>query len=142
MMRAVAILALTTMAAPAAAQPGWTGTYRYYVDQGRDGAGAGNAIGVDYKLVLGGRAGCRLTALGFQTSEDIRCTATPVRGGVRIAFKSYSDGKVANEYGVILYRSGTVLFTLTRGKQGIVTTWGALRPEGVRRASGRYFEKG
>lgn len=140
-MRALAILALTTMAAPAAAQPGWNGTYRYSVDQGRDGAGAGNAIGVDYKLMLGGRAGCRLTAQGFQTNEDIRCTATPVRGGVRIAFERFADGKVANAYGVIRYRPGAALFTLTRGRRSLVTTWGTLRPEGVKRA-GHYFEKG
>lgn len=139
---AIASMAMASVAAPAAAQPGWTGSYNYYVDEGRDGAGAGNAIGVDYRLTLGGRAGCRLTAQGFQTNQDIRCTATPVRGGVRIAFKSFADGRIENEYGTILYRPGAPLFTLTRGRTGIITTWGTLRPEGVRRASGRYFEKG
>lgn len=145
-MRRLAITAITAMAmmaaAPAMAQPGWNGTYVFEADLGRDGAGAGNAIGVEHRLTLGGRGGCRLTAEGFQSNEDIRCTATPTANGVRIAFKGYADGGTTNQYGVAQYKPGATLFTLTRGKRGIVTTWGAYEPDGIKGKSGVYFRKG
>ncbi|WP_294261285.1 DUF5991 domain-containing protein [uncultured Sphingomonas sp.] len=140
-MRKVTITAMAMMtAAPAMAQPGWNGTYVFESDLGRDAVGQGYAIGVEHRLTLG-RGGCRLTAEGFQSNEDIRCTATPTANGLRIAFKGYADGGTTNQYGVAQYKPGATLFTLTRGKRGVVTTWGAYEPDGIKGKSGVYFRK-
>ncbi|WP_315764372.1 DUF5991 domain-containing protein [Sphingomonas sp. Y38-1Y] len=143
-MRGLAIAALAIMgaAAPLAAQPGWTGTYVFDADLGRDALGKGISIGVEHRLVLGGRGGCRLTAQGYQSNEDIRCTAVPTRGGMRITFKSYADGSIKNQYGVTRYQPGATLFTLTRGPRGVVTSWGAYEPDGIKGKTGTYFRKG
>ncbi len=142
-MRRLAMAAMAMMAAaPVTAQPGWTGRYVFDADLGRDGLGKGITIGVTHTLVLGGKAGCVLVAEGYQTDTYIRCTATPAGTGVRIAFKSHRDGSLVNDYGVAQYKPGATLFTLTRGKRGVVTTWGAYEPDGIKGKSGVYFRKG
>jgi hypothetical protein len=141
-MRWTMALGLAIAAAwPLSAQPGWSGTYVFDADLGRDAVGRGNAIGVEHRLIIGGRDGCRLMATGFQSDEDIRCTARAGRDGLRVAFKSHGDGSVRNRYGVAQYRPGAVLFTLSRAGRGIVTTWGSYRPDGAVKPSGAYFRR-
>ena len=136
---AVSAIGLTSIAA--SAQGNWTGTYHYNEALGRDGAGAGNAIFVDHTLTL--KPGvCLLEASGYQTDEHIRCKATQSGPGqMQIAFVSFADGKIANQYGVKQYRVGERLLTLSNRGARMITTWQGykLNDEGAK--PGVYFKR-
>jgi hypothetical protein len=79
---------------------------------------------------------------GFQTNESLVCDVSGTHEQIAVSFRTYQNGRTQNEYGVAVYQPGQVLFTLRRAADGaLVTTWGALRPDGVREISGRFFER-
>lgn len=138
-MRAYLIVAAAiTAALPAtAAAPGWAGRYSFENGLGRNAGGY--YMTVAHRLTIGAR-GCRLDAEGYQTDDHILCRAVPAGNTLSVNFVSYADGKVANQYGTILYRPGQTLFTLNRTPRGIVTRWGAYQPDATRGA-GKYFRR-
>lgn len=110
--------ATVPVAAPARA--GWDGTYRYAFDGGRNAGG--DAIVVTYTLVLT-PATCRFSAAGYQTDEDMVCTATRTPERVDVAFKSYADGSTNDAYGNPVYSVGDSLFALERNGAQVFTRW-------------------
>ena len=134
---AAGLVAIAGATAVQARPPAWQGRYVYVEPLGRDGAGAGNAIAVRHQLTLGRNGACRLDATGYQTDTHILCTATPVKGGVQVRFRSYVGGGTRNQYGVQVYRPGAPLLTLTQAGGGIVTRFQGYRIETG--GTGRFF---
>ncbi|MGA0608183.1 DUF5991 domain-containing protein [Phenylobacterium sp. VNQ135] len=134
-------VAVFGLAATAQAAPAWTGTYAFHEALGRDAVGTGITISVDHKLTVGPNS-CRLTAEGYQTNTQIRCTAVPNGDRLVVNFVSFGDGSVANQYGVKLYQPGQPLFTLSRKGATLVTTWQGYKPnmDGNMKPGG-YFKK-
>lgn len=138
-MRLLLATALIAIVVPAtAAAPGWTGRYSFENGLGRNAGGT--YMSIEHNLVIGPRS-CRLTASGYQTDTDIICRANGAGGTLTVNFVSNGDGRIANQYGVIQYRPGQTLFTLTRSPRGLVTRWGAYKPDATRGA-GNYFRRG
>jgi hypothetical protein len=132
----------------AAAQTGaadlnaWSGEYQYANTPGRT-AGGTPAI-VSYQLAITAAASAKgeLRVQGFQTDESLVCDVTGTPDEIAISFRTYQNGRTQNEFGVAVYQPGQVLFTLRRAADGaLVTTWGALRPDGTQEVSGRFFER-
>ena len=109
-----------TVPAAAPSQAGWDGTYRYAFDGGRNAGG--DATIVTYTLVLTPTT-CRFSAEGYQTDEDILCTATRTPERVDVAFKSYADGSTNDAYGNAVYSVGDSLFALERNGAQVFTRW-------------------
>lgn len=106
---------------PAAPEPrGWNGIYRYSFDGGTTAGGSG--IVVSYTLVLTPTT-CRFTARGFQTDEDIVCTARRAPTSVAVTFRHYGDGGTTDRYGNAVYSVGDRLFTLERRGARVLTRW-------------------
>lgn len=130
-------------AAPASAAPlsEWYGKFVWEEPLGRiggDGAD-GVAIFVNHTLTLGpsaGSTGCRLDAEGYQTDRHWKCTATPEMGSVIIKlfkFRPTDPGRGP---------SGTRLFRITRGENGLVTRLEAYGPTSdMSPRSGRLFSR-
>jgi len=118
----------TPSVAGAAPLATWYGTYVWEESLGRIGGSTpaeGAAAFVTRTLSLGpsaGATGCTLNAEGFQTYEQMKCTATPE--GESVIIKFYKFG--ANAPG--RYRLGAPLFTMTRSGGGIVTRLQQMRP--------------
>lgn len=128
-------------AAPVAAQSnaanGWYGTYEYTESIPRRG---GVTATIGYRVTLSD-TGCRIDAEGLQTDTHIRCTARMNGKSLQIAFQSYADGKMTNQYGVARYKRGTPLLTLTRTPRGLMTNWQSYTMSDGKRHSGKYFMK-
>lgn len=141
--RAVLVLVLS-IGGIACAGPGagndWPGVYVYYSDQGR--TAGGSAIGTRYTLAIGDdRGDCSLKVQGFQVDEVILCSLEYEASQADIQFVSYEDGSVKNPYGVQLYESGEVLFSLEKSDPQPVTIWRSLTPDEESVEKGTYFEK-
>jgi hypothetical protein len=115
----MAVLVGLAPAWPAGAESVPLGHYRYEWDGGRTAGGTG--IVITYDLTIGPRS-CQLTALGFQTHEEIRCEVANANGATTVRFVSYSDGKVVNRYGVAVYKPGQELLRLRAGSAGVLLT--------------------
>ncbi len=113
---AVAAPAPVAQASPA----GWDGAYHYAFDGGRNAGG--DATVVTYTLMLTPTT-CRFSAEGYQTDEDITCTATRTSDRVDVAFKSYADGSTNDAYGNAVYSVGDSLFALERNGAQVFTRW-------------------
>lgn len=138
------LLALGTgvvVAPPAAAQSaaanGWYGTYEYTETIPRL---SGMTATIDYRVTLSD-AGCRLDAEGLQTDTHMRCTARMKGKSLQIAFQSYADGGMTNQYGIARYKRGTPLLTFTRTPRGLVTNWQSYTMSDGKRHNGKYFMK-
>lgn len=107
-------------AAPATAPAAWDGTYTYAFDGGQNAGGS--ATVVTYTLALTPTS-CRFSADGYQTDEDIMCTATRTPNSVNVAFKSYADGGTTDRYGNAVYSVGDPLFALERNGAKVFTRW-------------------
>jgi len=83
---------------------------------------------------------CRLTIEGYQTDEHIICSALTDMIRIDIRFKSYSDGKTVNAYGVSEYPVGSSLFTLLRSGGRVITELHSMRPSDKLPIVGNYFE--
>jgi hypothetical protein len=122
-------LALATLAGGAVAQTtGWNGTYAFNESLGRDAVGTGISIFVDHRLTVGPK-GCRFTANGYQTNTTIRCAAKASGDRLDVAFVSFGDGSVKNQFGVQLYKPGQTMFSLSREGGRLITTWKAYTPQ-------------
>lgn len=140
MIKAAAILASAAMApalapalavaapAHAASTPGWDGTYVWEDALGRIGGSnpaEGAAAFVTYTLTIGlgtGETGCWLSAEGYQTDEEIACTATTQGTSLIVKFDS-----AVNSARPARYAPGVALLTLTRGGGALTTQLQALK---------------
>ncbi|WP_366919977.1 DUF5991 domain-containing protein [Burkholderia cepacia] len=117
---------------------GWQGRYEY-----QDGFSDGiQPIITQITLVVRDGKECGLMWNGYQKNEEIVCSTRAERGSMEIRFVSFAGGEIENEFGVVQYRKGEVLFTLERTRdQRLLTTWGErFVPPGVKK-SGRYFSR-
>jgi hypothetical protein len=112
-------LALAPLAAVQAAGP-WDGTYVF--EQGLGKNPGGMALFITHTLKVDG-SDCRLDAEGVQTNEHIRCKATANGDKLEVAFVSFKDGSMQNQFGKKEYTANQPLFTLTRSGNSIATTW-------------------
>lgn len=128
---ALGLASLSLTAAPSAnAAPlsTWYGTFQWEESLGRIGGSTpaeGAAAFVTYTLSLGpnaGSTGCQLKGEGFQTYEQMQCTATPQ--GEAVIIKFYKFGATARGR----YAMGAPLFTINRTEGGLITRLQALQP--------------
>lgn len=131
-------------AVPAVAAPlsTWYGTFVWEEALGRVGGPAREdsvAIFVTHTLTLGaaaGSTGCLLRAEGYQTDEQIKCTATPEGESVIIKYYAFRPNPRYR------YPSGTPLFRIARTERGLVTRLQAYRPTSdASPATGRLFRR-
>jgi hypothetical protein len=118
-----AALSAGWLVSAAVAAPPWDGTYLYEQSIGAV-SGGGVKLLVNHKLVIG-PDDCRLDAEGYQTSEQIRCRATPDGDKLEVVFDRYDDveGKTVNRAGAPVYEPNQKLFTLARKGPAITTEW-------------------
>lgn len=98
----------------------WDGTYVY--EQGLGKNPGGIALFVTHTLTINGSE-CRLDAQGYQTDEHIRCRATANGDKLEVAFVSFKDGGMNNQFGRKIYTANQPLFTLAKQGNAIATTW-------------------
>jgi hypothetical protein len=80
-------------------------------------------------------------AEGYQTDADIHCKAT-VRGDkLDVAFVNFKDGSTLNRFGVREYAANQPLFTLTRNRDAIATTWQGYNRNAIDTAGPPTFRK-
>lgn len=114
-------LVLAPLAAASALAAGpWDGTYIFEQGLGRNPGGI--ALFITHTLKING-SDCRLDAEGVQTDEHIRCKATANGDKLEVAFVSFKDGSMQNQFGKKEYTVNQPLFTLTRNGNSIATTW-------------------
>ena len=129
------------------AQPDWQGDYAYTASYGA--TQGGSAITADYvvRLANGGNArSCEIEISGFQTYEEIACTAEPAGNSISLRFKSYKSGEVKNAHGVAVYRPGQVLLVFEQaqknGRSALLTHWsGIMGLDGKKPPTGETFRR-
>ncbi|WP_346839064.1 DUF5991 domain-containing protein [Microbulbifer sp. SAOS-129_SWC] len=139
--RALLCAWLLILAAACQSSADWHGVYGYTQTLGEDPGGA--AMLVEYRLELGADL-CRLTVSGYQVNDTILCTLAVDGGTAVVRFRSYSNGKTTNLYGIQVYQVGEPLFTLRRagtGEATLVTEWNSLQPDAVERKQGTFFAR-
>jgi hypothetical protein len=136
---------LVSMCAHAAAGF-WDG--RYVVEEGIGNTVGGSHMFVEYVVTLacGASPPCAIGMGGFQTDEELLCTAHEVGSKLILAFKSHSGGNPANTHGVSVYDAGSPLwaFEWLEGTQKRIlrTTWQTLGTmDGKPQPPGVYVEK-
>jgi len=137
-MLALALSAAPLVAAPAIAAGPWDGTYVYEQGLGRNPGGI--ALFVTHKLTVSG-GDCRIDAQGVQTDEHIRCKATANGDKLNIAFVSFKDGGMTNQFGKKDYTVDQPLFSLTRQGNAIATTWQGYKKNDADTAGPPTFRK-
>lgn len=119
----------------------WAGKYSYRDSFGQAGGGDPNYIEMD--LTLSKNGACRLERRGYQLDDAIICSIRN-RGlsQIDVRFLLFSTGIVKNTYGVVIFRPGDILFSLSLDATAslLTTHWGAIDPTGVT-AVGKYFLK-
>ena len=136
---AAAALAALIVAAPAVAAPAaWTGKYVYEEALGPNLSKTINLF-VTHELTLTG-SDCRIKAQGYQTDEEIVCTAAPKGDALELRFKSYGDGKTVNKYGTRIYAVGEPLLTLSKPGGKLTTAFQSYRVN-KKPAPGVFFKK-
>ncbi|HRH76781.1 MAG TPA: DUF5991 domain-containing protein [Cellvibrionaceae bacterium] len=124
-------LSACTLAAPL------SGNYKYESSAGA--TVAQESTSVTYTLTIAPDK-CSLVAVGFQADEKIRCKAVEEKNATAIKFVSYDDGAVLNAYGVEIYKKESTLFSLQEQDKKLITRWGSLTPDGVKKSSGVFFK--
>jgi hypothetical protein len=96
---------------------------------------------VKYRLTIAsaGRNSCRLAIDGYQSNDRIVCESVPSNDNLKVIFNGYDGGSVGNEFGVVEYKPGNLLFTLRRTKSGLQTVWGQLA-NNLNETVGEYFK--
>lgn len=133
---ALALLLIATTLPGQAADP-WRTHYHYASSAGR--TAGGSVILVEYDLRLEGGL-CRLFIHGFQSDQKINCTTTRQGRVMKVHFDRFADGRIENASGVREYEPGAVLFELHRSSSGVLTRFDAIKPEGVNKPEGKYFQ--
>lgn len=127
--RIVQIAALSLVVSGfAAAQSGWTGSYEFHENGGKNAGGSVILISHELNIIDSGDG---LTATiqsnGYQTSSDLVCTAKVEGGKLHIYFQNYGEDNMFEPY-----KQGDLLLTLERksekGKRVILTHWGKFTP--------------
>lgn len=118
------------------AETDWRGAYLYEHELG-EGAGGISSF-IEYNLTIADNK-CTLDIVGLQTDEQILCTTTPSKGAIAVSFKSYSDGATKNPLGITVYEVGSILFSLSKNNDSLITQWQSLVPDGLEKLSGEYF---
>ncbi|WHQ68588.1 DUF5991 domain-containing protein [Methylorubrum extorquens] len=120
----------------------WSGRYVYDSDGGR--TVGGSAITATYTLSIrpaNQPSNCELSVDGFQTNQHIICSLEGTKDHIRIAFKSFGDGRLVNAFSISEFQSGEPLFDLEWAKGRLLTRWigllGESRPK--ERRAGSYF---
>jgi hypothetical protein len=132
-------LVLAPLAAVSALAAGpWHGTYVYEQGQGQNPGGI--ALFVTHTLTING-SDCRIDAEGYQTDEHIRCKATANGDKLDVAFVSFKDGGMNNQFGKKIYTASQPLFTLTKQGNAIATTWQGYSKNDVDTAGPPTFRK-
>ncbi|MGH7813522.1 MAG: DUF5991 domain-containing protein [Candidatus Binataceae bacterium] len=133
------ILALLagTVTALGAAPILWQSRYLYEADYGKNAAGTGMVV--EYRLTVNGPEDTAiLTEEGYQTDETIYCNVTYTGENASFYFKSFGGGRIENQYGIIEYQPGQLLFVLERPEaqefKGLITHWKALNPDDRRKS--------
>jgi hypothetical protein len=117
----------------------WEGEYLYQDQLGK--SFGGSPIVIDMNLRIKADGSCSLVVNGYQISEKIICRAVSDSVGKQIAFVSYDNGKIENEYGVQQYQVDEVLFSLERSQDKVLTTWQSLKPDNIEKTKGSFFVK-
>jgi len=130
-------VALAPLVAAQAAGP-WDGTYVY--EQGLGKNPGGIALFVTHTLTING-SDCRIDAEGYQTNEHIRCKATANGDKLDVAFLSFKDGGMLDQFGNKTYTVNQPLFALTRKGNAIATTWQGYNKNDVDTAGPPTFRK-
>ena len=124
----VMVCLMLLLAAFAAAQKGWVGTYTFDEDGGRNAGGT--AIFIAHELTLMETDDgliAHLESNGYQTSKDLNCKARVNGNKLEILFDSYGENNIFESY-----NKGDLLFTLERriskGKPELITFWGKFTP--------------
>ena len=142
-------MAATACMAGSAENP-WQGEYRYFSSGGETVGGSQIMMSITVKIdKQGNKERCQLNADGYQTYDRILCTTAMSKNQLLLQFKSFEDGKTANEIGVERYKVGETLFSLERstakndkGKNNYIPHWGTYSPfEDGRKNVKDYFEK-
>ena len=128
----------------------WYGEYHYFVSGGETVGGSQITMNITLKLdKQGSEEKCQLNADGYQTYDRILCTTAMNKNQLILQFKSYEDGKTANEIGVERYKVSESLFSLEKStaknekeKNRYIPHWGAYSPFGEERKNAKdCFEK-
>ncbi len=119
-----------------AANVDWRGIYFYEHEVG-EGAGGISSF-IEYTLTITDDK-CLLGIVGLQTDEQIICSPKKSGDSVSIAFKSYANGSTTNPLGIAVYSPDGTLFSLSNNKDGYITKWQDLVPDGTTELSGKYF---
>ena len=138
-----ALLSLGLLVAPLALMPAqaagpWDGTYVW--EQGLGKNPGGIALFVTHTLKING-SDCRIDAQGVQSDEHIRCKATANGDKLDVAFASFADGGMNNQFGKKIYAPNQPLFTLTRQGNTIATTWQGYNRNNIDTAGPPTFRK-
>jgi hypothetical protein len=132
-------LVLVPLAAALALAAGpWDGTYVY--EQGLGKNPGGIALFVTRTLTINGSE-CRIDAEGVQTDEHIRCKAVANGDKPDVAFVSFKDGGMNNQFGKKIYTDNQPLFTLTKQGNAIAMTWQGYSKNDVDTAGPPTFRK-
>ena len=89
---------------------------------------------------------CEIEISGFQTHEEIVCTAEPAGNSISLRFKSYKSGEVKNAHGVAVYQLRQVLLVFERaqknGRTALLTRWSGITGlDGKKPATGETFKR-
>jgi hypothetical protein len=81
---------------------------------------------------------------GYQQNQTIYCDVDATGDQLAVKFRSYSNGKTVNQYGVSEYASASTLFILEKvhnhGKDVLRTIWKEMTPsDSARPPPGVYF---
>jgi hypothetical protein len=117
----------------------WEGEYLCQDQLGK--SFGGSPIVIDMNLRIKADGSCSLVVNGYQISEKIICRAVSDSVGKQIAFVSYDNGKIENEYGAQQYQVDEVLFSLERSQDKVLTTWQSLKPDNIEKTKGCFFVK-
>ena len=117
------------------------GNYEFNENGGK--TTGGTVIFIAHVLDLGSDGTATLTANGYQTARDLKCTFTTTAAKTVVTFDSYNaDGVNSFEP----YKKGDVLLTLqhktVKGKKVLWTTFGKYTPtvKNAPKAGGIYFK--
>lgn len=135
------VVVLISTATAISAQSNWNGNYTFDENGGKNASGI--AILISHELSVfddgDGALAARLESNGFQTSEDLVCSAKVVGSKLFIYFQSYGENNMFEPYKV-----GDLLFTLERKTEKLILThWGKYTASIPRNEkSGKvYFER-
>ena len=117
----------------------WDGVYTYTYDGGRKAGGS--PILVTWRLTLKDAA-CEFHGEGFQTMETFSCTTVASPKALEVRFLRYPPPSAGNRFGVEVYKPGAPLFTLSKDKGRLLTTWTGFVPdEGATRSPAPFFRR-